>query len=57
MAAVYENTLANCLLLFLVKNVDAGAAKELMAHLVNLQSSLSEVNRYVTSEKRNSSNT
>ncbi|THU70998.1 hypothetical protein C4D60_Mb08t30890 [Musa balbisiana] len=29
------------------ENVDAGAAKELMAHLVNLQSSLSEVNRII----------
>lgn len=28
------------------KNVDAGAAKELMAHLVKLQSSLGEVNKY-----------
>jgi len=27
--------------------VDAGAAKELMAYLVKLQSSLSEVNQYV----------
>lgn len=30
------------------KNVDAGGAKELMAHLVKLQSSLSEVNKYVS---------
>lgn len=30
-----------------LKNVDAGAAKELMAHLVKLQSSLPEVNEYV----------
>lgn len=29
------------------KNVDAGAAKELMANLVKLQSSLPEVNKYV----------
>ncbi|RZC16628.1 Phosphoglucomutase, cytoplasmic [Glycine soja] len=29
------------------ENVDAGAAKELMAYLVKLQSSLSEVNQYV----------
>ncbi|XP_028206792.1 phosphoglucomutase, cytoplasmic-like [Glycine soja] len=29
------------------QNVDAGAAKELMAYLVKLQSSLSEVNQYV----------
>lgn len=32
-----------------LKNVDAGAAKELMAHLVKLQSSLPEVNEYVYS--------
>jgi hypothetical protein len=30
-----------------LKNVDAGAAKELMACLVKLQSSLTEVNEYV----------
>lgn len=30
-----------------LKNVDAGAAKELMTNLVKLQSSLSEVNQYV----------
>lgn len=30
-----------------VKNVDAGAAKELMAYLVKLQSNLDEVNKYV----------
>jgi phosphoglucomutase len=30
-----------------LKNVDAGAAKELMAYLVKLQSSLAEVNEYV----------
>lgn len=29
-----------------LKNVDAGAAKELMAYLVKLQSSLPEVNKY-----------
>jgi len=28
-----------------VKNVDAGAAKELMANLVSMQSSLSDVNK------------
>lgn len=33
---------------FSLKNVDAGAAKELMASLVKLQSSLSEVNQYVS---------
>lgn len=31
---------------FFFKNVDAGAAKELMANLVKLQSSLAEVNGY-----------
>lgn len=36
-------TCFNCLL----KNVDAGAAKELMVYLVKLQSSLLEVNEYV----------
>lgn len=36
-----------CKLFLFVKNVDAGAAKELMAHLVNLQSSLADVNKYV----------
>lgn len=30
-----------------LKNVDAGKAKELMASLVNLQSSIPEVNKYV----------
>lgn len=30
-----------------VKNVDAGAAKDLMANLVKIQSSLSDVNKYV----------
>lgn len=39
----------NCFL----KNVDAGAAKELMAYLVKLQSSLPEVNEYVSSIKLN----
>lgn len=29
-----------------LKNVDAGAAKELMAHLVQLQSFLAKVNEY-----------
>ena len=31
------------------KNVDTGGAKELMSHLVKLQSSLSEVNKYASS--------
>ena len=30
-----------------MKNVDAGAAKDLMAYLVKLQSSLDEINTYV----------
>lgn len=30
-----------------LQNVDAGAAKELMAYLIKLQSSLSQVNQYV----------
>lgn len=32
-----------------MKNVDAGAAKELMSYLVKLQSSLPDVNKYVLS--------
>lgn len=31
---------------FFLKNVDGGAAKELMGYLVKLQSSLTEVNKY-----------
>ena len=34
--------------LFFYKNVDAGGAKDLMAHLVKLQSSLGEVNEYAS---------
>ena len=34
--------------IFSLKNVDAGAAKELMVYLVNLQSDLAEVNKYVS---------
>lgn len=37
---------SNCFL----KNVDADAAKQLMAYLVKLQSNLSEVNGYVYSD-------
>ncbi|GAB2279969.1 hypothetical protein Dimus_014606 [Dionaea muscipula] len=38
------------------ENVDAGAAKELMAHLVNLQSSLPEVNKIVKEVRPDVSN-
>lgn len=38
---------ANHAIFFFLKNVDAGAAKELMANLVSMQSSLSDVNKYV----------
>lgn len=44
--AAYKSTVFNLFILFLLKNVDAGAAKELMAHLVNLQSSLPNLNKY-----------
>ena len=42
----FENQLVTSIF-FSLKNVDTGAAKELMAYLVKLQSSLSEVNQYV----------
>lgn len=47
---VYIYTFGNMLTMpffFFLKNVDAGAAKELMANLVSMQSSLSDVNKYV----------